>query len=181
MRSRATIAIAASKSSAASQRPDQKSSQRHQRNEPLVKPPRGNRSMRAAIDEAAWSVDEFINRLQPALGNCRGAAFCAPAWRSIHLLEQTDFFKSPKVLDDRVKRNGTVFRGDSVANLLHVALPIGEVQHFVGVFFAGARQAFVAQQFWRFYAGGLRMIRKIVVAEHRQRPLRLRFAPKNNG
>src|SRR5438105_15908978 len=64
---------------------------------------------------------------------------------SLYLLDDADFFQRLQVFDDEVQRHRTVLGRNGVANLLRVALAVGEVQRLVGVLFTGAPQSFVVK------------------------------------
>src|SRR5580704_327580 len=56
---------------------------------------------------------------------------------SLGLLEDVDFCEGFQVFDDEFERDGAVFGGDAIADLLRVEDAVHEVQSLVGVFFSG--------------------------------------------
>ena len=82
------------------------------------------------------------------------------------MFEEADFLQGLEIFDHEFEGNGAVFGGDGVADFLGVAFAVGEIENFVGVFFAAAPEALVIEEFGSRDAGGLGVVGEIVVAEN---------------
>src|SRR6202162_3316676 len=98
---------------------------------------------------------------------------------SFRLFQDADFLQRAQILDDQLQRNGPVFCGYCVANLLRIALAVSKVEHFVGVLLAAAPETLVAEDFRRGDPGRRGAIVDVVGTKHAHRSSWYRFAREN--
>src|SRR5712664_2149727 len=101
---------------------------------------------------------------------------------SLFLLEQIFYLASSttpnllqcfQILDHHLHRHRPIYRRHCIAYVVRVQLPIREIQHFVRVLFPCSPQSLISQQLRRHKSRRLRMLGKIVISKHQQRPFRL--------
>src|SRR5215472_9687297 len=88
-----------------------------------------------------------------------------------HLFYASNLLERLQILEHQFQGHRSIFCRNRIANLLRTPLPIGKIQHFIGVFLAASPPSLVAQQFRRRNACRFRVILKVVIPKHRQRSL----------
>src|SRR3954447_3429052 len=66
--------------------------------------------------------------------------------KSLHLLDDADFFQRAQIFQDQIERDGAELRRNRIANLLGIAFAVGKVQRLVGVLFAAAPETLIVEQ-----------------------------------
>src|SRR2546422_3116489 len=94
---------------------------------------------------------------------------------SLHLLHHPNLLQRPQILHHHLQRHRPILCRHRITNPLRIPLPVREIQHFVGVLFPRSPQSLITQQLRRCHPRSFRVLRKIVIPKHRQRPLRPRF------
>src|SRR4029077_3287414 len=123
---------------------------------------------------------------------CRGAACCAPVGRhvlnsqtfnllklSLYLVDDPNLLQRLQIFHHQVQRHGSILRRRRIAYFLRVPLPICKIQNLIRVLFSRSPQSLITQQLRRCHSRRLRMLRKVVVSKHGQRPFVLALSSKS--